>query len=69
MEGAELEVLDGLDLSDWRRVRQCVLEVQDLDGRMDAVLGLLDARGFTTTTERAPDIPDALRQSMVSATR
>ncbi|MBQ0927076.1 FkbM family methyltransferase [Saccharopolyspora endophytica] len=69
VEGAELEVLEGLDPSDWRRVRQCVLEVQDLDGRLDAVLGLLDAHGFTATTESAPDIPDVLRQSMVYATR
>lgn len=69
VEGAELEVLEGLDPSDWRRLRQCVLEVQDLDGRLAAVLGLLESHGFTTTTEQAPDIPEVLRQSMVYATR
>lgn len=69
VEGAELEVMEGLATSDWQRVRQCVIEVQDLDGRLDTVLGILDAQGFTVTTESAADIPDALRHSMVYATR
>ncbi|MFD8334463.1 FkbM family methyltransferase [Streptomyces samsunensis] len=69
VEGAELEVMEGLDASDWQRVRQCVIEVQDLDGRLDAVLGVLDAQGFTVTTESAVNIPEVLRASMVYATR
>ncbi|MEU0475944.1 FkbM family methyltransferase [Streptomyces olivaceus] len=69
VEGSELEVLEGLDGSDWRRIRQCVIEVQDLDGRLDAVLGLLDAEGFTVATERATNIPDVLRHWMVYAAK
>lgn len=67
VEGSELEVLEGLDDSDWRRVRQCVIEVQDLDGRLDTVLGMLGAQGFTVATERATNIPDVLRHWMVYA--
>ncbi|WP_301128134.1 FkbM family methyltransferase [Streptomyces cacaoi] len=69
VEGAELEVMQGLDTPDWQRVRQCVIEVQDLDGRLDATLAILDAQGFTVTTESAANIPEVLRHSMVYATR
>jgi FkbM family methyltransferase len=56
VEGAELEVMEGLGTSDWQRMRQCVPEVQDFDGRLDGVLGILDAQGFTVTTESAAGI-------------
>lgn len=67
VEGSELEVLEGLDDSDWRRIRQCVIEVQDLDGRLDTIVDMLGARGFTVVTERAGNIPDVLRHWMVYA--
>ncbi|MGW5868839.1 FkbM family methyltransferase [Streptomyces sp. NPDC055239] len=68
VEGSELEVLEGLDDSDWRRIRQCVIEVQDLEGRLETVVGMLGAQGFTVVTERAANIPDVLRHWMVYAT-
>ncbi|MCA9544250.1 MAG: FkbM family methyltransferase [Myxococcales bacterium] len=51
-EGAELPVLQGVRSEHWPRIRQVVAEVHDLDGRLDAVRGLLTAQGFTLTTER-----------------
>ena len=69
VEGAELEVMEGLDDADWRRVRQTVIEVQDLDGRLDAVRGILDAQGFEVTVERAANLPEVFRYSMVYARR
>ncbi|SFS90755.1 FkbM family methyltransferase [Saccharopolyspora flava] len=69
VEGAELEVLQGLDEPDWQRIQQCVLEVQDFDDRLNTILELLHTHGFTTTVEPAPDIPETLRQSMVYAIR
>jgi len=69
VEGAELEVMEGLDAADWRRVRQTVIEVQDLDGRLDAVRGILDAQGFTVTVENAANLPEVFRYSMVYARR
>ena len=45
-EGAELEVLRGIRDADWPRINQLVLEVHDLDGRLDTVVDLLRVRGF-----------------------
>ncbi|MFG2196587.1 FkbM family methyltransferase [Streptomyces sp. NPDC048639] len=69
VEGAELEVMEGLDAADWQRVRQAVVEVQDLDGRLDAVRDHLDAQGFAVTVEGATNMPEVFRYSMVYAKR
>ncbi|GHE68765.1 FkbM family methyltransferase [Streptomyces capitiformicae] len=69
VEGAELEVMEGLDATDWQRVQQAVIEVQDLDGRLDAVLAVLDAQGFDVTVEGAANLPEVFRYSMVFARR
>ena len=55
VEGAELQVLLGIDDADWARVEQVVVEVHDRDGKLEAVVELLRFRGFTTITiERGP---------------
>lgn len=56
VEGAELDVLTGIDDVDWHRLRQLVVEVQDLDGAVSAVTDLLEQRGFALTV----DTPEAL---------
>ncbi|EHK80187.1 FkbM family methyltransferase [Saccharomonospora azurea] len=70
VEGAELDVLAGIDDSDWPRIRQAVVEVQDLDGRrLDAVVSVLARHGFTTQTVGSAEIPAELRYFLVYATR
>ena len=49
---SELQVLDGIEPSDWPRVRQVVMEVHDLDGALDRVAGLLDRHGFEVVAEQ-----------------
>ncbi|GAA3453659.1 FkbM family methyltransferase [Dactylosporangium matsuzakiense] len=56
VEGAELEVLGGIDEADWPRLHRIVVEVQDLDGRAEAVQDLLTAHGFELNVET----PEAL---------
>src|SRR5262249_60403938 len=34
VEKAELDVLEGIEATDWPRIRQVVVEVHDLDGRL-----------------------------------
>lgn len=41
VERAELDVLRGVRREDWLRIRQVVLEVHDVDGRLAAVQELL----------------------------
>lgn len=46
VEGAELEVLRGIEAEDWPKIRQLVVEVHDLDQRVTAVRGMLEQAGF-----------------------
>jgi FkbM family methyltransferase len=69
VEGAELDVLAGLDDADWARVSQVVVEVQDLHGRLDAVTGLLRSQGFTLAVETQDEMSPEFRYSMVVGRR
>jgi FkbM family methyltransferase len=53
-EKAELDVLQGIDDEDWRKIRQMVVEVHDLDGRLETVTGLLRRRGYEEVTVDQP---------------
>ena len=46
VEKGELEVLSGIDDADWPRIQQIVMEVHDLDGRVEQVTELLRRHGF-----------------------
>lgn len=52
VEGAELEVLGGIDDADWLRVRQIVLEVEHFRSRAPLVRELLAGRGFSVHAEQ-----------------
>ena len=45
-EGAELDVLLGVEEADWPRIGAVVAEVADVDGRLEVVKALLSERGF-----------------------
>lgn len=60
-EGAELEVLRGIEPRDWPRVQQVVVEVHDLDGRLDAVRSLLRREGLDRITVSREDGFEATR--------
>ncbi|MDB5307686.1 MAG: methyltransferase FkbM family [Gemmataceae bacterium] len=46
VEKAELDVLEGIEPGDWAIIRQVVVEVHDLDGRLAKVAALLTGQGF-----------------------
>lgn len=46
VEGAELEVLDGMSDNVWDRVQQLVVEVHNIDGRVDKIRKMLASKGF-----------------------
>ncbi|MBH1937771.1 FkbM family methyltransferase [Streptomyces sp. AV19] len=52
VEKSELQVLQGLTDEDWPKVRQCVVEVHDIDGRLRTILSLLTEHGFATALEQ-----------------
>jgi hypothetical protein len=46
VEGAELDVLEGIEDHHWPRIGAIVAEVHDVDGRLARIHGLLAAHGF-----------------------
>ena len=69
VEGAELDVLRGVDPGQWASIDRLVLEVQDLDGRLAEVDALLRARGFEVAARPSPLIPEEIRTFVVHAVR
>jgi FkbM family methyltransferase len=52
VQKSELDVLRGIAAADWPKIRQVVLEVHDIEGRLGAVLALLGERGFEVAAEQ-----------------
>ncbi len=50
VERSELDVLLGIEEQDWQKIKQVVLEVHDLDGRVKKVTDLLMQHGFNKIT-------------------
>lgn len=50
VEGAEMEVLAGIEPADWAKIQQTVLEVHDVDGRVAKISELLRSHGLTQMT-------------------
>lgn len=46
-EGAELAVLQGIRAEHWTNIRKAVIEVHDIDGRLETIQNLLKQHGFT----------------------
>jgi FkbM family methyltransferase len=67
VEGAEADVLAGIDDADWRRIRQVVAEVHDQDDGRPTVRDILTDRGFTVTSVPGDGLLGALGAGTVFA--
>ncbi|HVR96634.1 MAG TPA: amino acid adenylation domain-containing protein, partial [Thermoanaerobaculia bacterium] len=56
VEKSERDVLAGIADEDWDRIRQAVIEVHDIDGRIDWMRALLETRGFRVTVEQEGEL-------------
>ena len=61
-EKAELEIFRGVESQDWPKIRQVVVDVHDLDNRLDTITSMLWEHGLT---EIAVDQPPTLKQSNI----
>ena len=52
VEKSERDVLAGIADEDWEKIRQVVIEVHDIDGRLAEVTALLRSRGFEVVAEQ-----------------
>ncbi|HEY4452922.1 MAG TPA: FkbM family methyltransferase [Pseudonocardiaceae bacterium] len=69
VEGAEADVLAGIGDADWRRIRQVVVEVQDLDDAPSTVPSVLAEHGFTVTSVPSGGVLGVLGTETVFARR
>jgi amino acid adenylation domain-containing protein/non-ribosomal peptide synthase protein (TIGR01720 family)/FkbM family methyltransferase len=51
-EKSELDVVQGITESDWEKIKQVVLEVQDSEGRLEKIEQLLEKNGFHVVVEQ-----------------
>ncbi|MEC4817443.1 MAG: FkbM family methyltransferase [Scytonema sp. PMC 1069.18] len=55
VEKSELEVFLGIEEQDWLKIKQVVVEVHDLDNRVEKIMGLLNKHGLNKiTVEQEP---------------
>ncbi len=60
VERAELDVLNGIDPDDWRKVERVVVEVHDLQDRLRTITSLLSQRGLDSiSVSQAPTLTDS----------
>ncbi|KAJ6784580.1 hypothetical protein PWT90_09627 [Aphanocladium album] len=69
VEGAELDVLQGLDDKHWALIDNVVVEVCDSKGDFTIAKALLESNGFTVVTERPVWAPEDLNMYMLIAKR
>jgi FkbM family methyltransferase len=69
VEGSELDVLLGVDTVHWPLINQVIIEVQDLNGRLDEICDLLSHHGLKPTVMPAPLIPPEIVTYVVHAAR
>ena len=53
-EKAELDILLGIEGEDWPRIRQIVVDVHDIENRLEYVLNMLSENGFQKITVEQP---------------
>jgi FkbM family methyltransferase len=56
VEGAELDVLQGVRAEHWPRIHAVAAEVEDSNGCLDAATQLLDRSGFQVHARQAPEL-------------
>lgn len=58
-EKAELDILEGIDAEDWKKIRKIVIEVHDIGGRLNVVMDMLRTQGFShLACEQEEDMKD-----------
>ena len=69
VEGAEADVLLGIDTHQWPQIQRAILEVADIDGQLAVVCDILRDNGLTPAVRQAPLTEAENVTYMVHATR
>ncbi|TWI82139.1 FkbM family methyltransferase/HAD superfamily phosphatase (TIGR01681 family)/FkbH-like protein/amino acid adenylation domain-containing protein, partial [Chitinophaga japonensis] len=56
VEKSEWDILQGIAAADWQRIRQVIVEVHDIDGRLEQVKHLLEQQGYDVHVEQEEEL-------------
>jgi FkbM family methyltransferase len=51
-EGSEFDILMGIEADDWKKIKQFIVEVHDLNDRLQKIVALFESHGYTTIVDR-----------------
>ena len=55
-EGNELKVIEGLDNNSWQIINQLIIEVHDIDNRLNIILDTLKEKNYTVNVVKEPSL-------------
>ena len=58
VEKSELDVLSGIEEADWQKIRQIVVEVHDIDNRLQQISRMLEGQGYSLIVEQEEWLKD-----------
>jgi amino acid adenylation domain-containing protein/non-ribosomal peptide synthase protein (TIGR01720 family)/FkbM family methyltransferase len=56
VEKSELDVLEGIAAEDWKKIKQVVLEIHDIEGRLQTITGMLTQHGFNIQVSQSSEM-------------
>jgi len=63
VEGAEYDVLQGIEEKDWNKIQQIVIEVKNIEGRLEQINKMLKIYGFDIKAEKNNFIPTGFSET------
>ncbi|MEM8777849.1 MAG: FkbM family methyltransferase [Cyanobacteria bacterium P01_G01_bin.49] len=51
-EGRELDIVMGIEADDWRKIKQLIVEVHDINGRLLKMISLFESYGYNTLVDQ-----------------
>ena len=51
-EGSELDIVMGIEADDWRKIKQLIVEVHDVNGRLPKMISLFESYGYNTVVDQ-----------------
>jgi amino acid adenylation domain-containing protein/FkbM family methyltransferase len=58
VEKCEIDVLNGIEEEDWPKIRQLVIEVHDIDSRLEQIIYRLEQRGYRVVVDQDTELKD-----------
>jgi len=67
-EGNELKVLQGIKDDDWKIIKQLIIEVHDIDGRLNAIIDILKKQNYNVKIEKEDSMKNTRLSNVIATT-